>query len=127
MRLPEWSRRGFLLSPVAASLLTSSRALRGAEAVPIPAKLRNPEPYEALRKYIAPGQDGFAGEVTATEIQATHDLAVRTRSITLAPAFLGQSPEPLQWTVVGPGVQDGIYGDSPVSFATGWQHWLKSL
>ena len=124
----EWSRREFLFRAAAGSLLLSGRhSASAAESIPITAKFRNPEPFEALRKYIRPGQDGFACEAKAASILRTLEEGARTLSMPLAPAFHGNSPEPSQWKDIGSGIRTGVYVDSTTPFAAGWKQWLQSL
>src|SRR5215475_2548462 len=66
-------------------------------------------PYEALLRDIEPGLDAFPGEKKAAEIAAKLRSLPQSRSLPLASDFQGQSPMPVRYRQVAPGVSVAEY------------------
>src|SRR5579863_620169 len=60
------TRRDFLAAVGAAGLLP----WRTSAATPFPVRYAKPNPYEGLRRFVQPGNDAFAGEKEAVELEA---------------------------------------------------------
>lgn len=119
------TRRRFLGSAAAAGLWQAlPTPAAGAEW---PVSFPRPNPYEALARYLEPGQDGFPGEKRAAEITAHLERMIQTRVLPLAPDFHGLSPLPARYKPVATGVSEAEFDPADRRFAEGLQRWVESL
>jgi len=85
-------------------------------------------PYEALRQFILPGQDEFAVEQTAVEIERRLDLALSNgQALPAAENAAGQSPMPKQFRALAPDVEAAEFDAADTDWAEGWKKWMASL
>ena len=92
-----------------------------------PAAAHEP-PYEALRRFILPGQDEFAVEQTAVEIERRLDLALSNgQALPAAENAAGQSPMPKQFRALAPDVAVAEFDAADTDWAEGWKKWVASL
>jgi len=120
------SRRDFLGAAAGFGRLGSAAAPARAAAVAV--TFRKPSPYEALRRHIEPGADGFAGEKEAMEIAALLSRLPQQRALPLAEGFRGFSPKPVRYEPVAPGVARAVYSDTQeLGFADALAAWLDAL
>jgi len=116
------TRREFLIAtsvaPALAALVTKS-----AEA----AEFQHRAPYEALRQYILPGNDQFAGEQTASAIREALSLALRTGQLPLAAAASGSSICARAFEKASDDVSVAMFDSADTDIAGGWRRWVESL
>lgn len=98
-----------------------------AGAAPVAVKFRKPSPYEALRRHIEPGPDGFTGEKEAMEIAALLNRLTEERALPLAEGFRGVSPKPARYEAVAADVLRAVYDEQNLRFSEGLAAWLASL
>src|SRR5580658_2534416 len=85
-------------------------------------------PYEAMRRFILPGQDEFAVEQTAVEIERRLDSALSNRqALPASENAAGQSPMPKQFRALAPDLEVAEFDAADTDWAEGWKKWLASL
>ena len=125
-KAPVTNRRDFFLAAGLASTLRLARAAD--ESVVFPVEFRKPGPYEALRRFIPPGSDGFACEREAMEIEGVLAKLLEARAIPLAPDFEGASPVPSRMKPLEGGeISIAEFDAASRDFANGLQEWLRGL
>jgi tetratricopeptide (TPR) repeat protein len=103
---------------------------RAGPAAPPPewaVRLRRPNPYEALARYIEPGHDEFTGEKPAAEVEQQLERMIETRALPLAAGFHGSSPLPARYKPVAGGVWEAEFDPADRDFASGLRRWIESL
>src|SRR5580658_1270490 len=85
-------------------------------------------PYEALRRFILPGQDEFSVEQTAVEIERHLDSALSNgQALPASENAAGQSPMPKHFRALAPDVEVAEFDAADTDWAEGWKKWLASL
>lgn len=120
-----WSRREFLVGTGLASFARPVRA--ETEGTVFPVRLRKPGPYEALRRYLLPGQDEYQYEKEAMDVEIRLSNLKDTRAIPLAPGFEGASPNPARLLAIDSGIAEAGFEAADRDFERGLQRWLESL
>lgn len=121
-----WSRRGFLAVPLLGAL-PFARAADDPEVRIFPTEPKKPGPYEALRRYMIPGQDEYTGEAEAMMLEQRLNALAQTRTLALASQFEGVSPVAAQWRQVDGSIAVAQFPGEPGSFADGLKKWLDSF
>jgi Tfp pilus assembly protein PilF len=121
-----WSRREFLFASSAAALLRNAAAA-AEEGRPFAVEPPKPGPYELLRRFIQPGQDDYACEKEAMDIEATLRTLRTSQSLPLAPEFTGSSPRPARWRAIDQDIAEAEYDLSNHDFSGGMKQWLAAL
>ncbi len=116
------SRREFLASAAAIP------ALAGLGSAPAFAEEpRHEPPYLALKKFILPGNDEFAGEREAMEIDQALGAALRSLELPLSGSCRGISPCPASYRALAHDLDEAVYDTGDVGVAEGWKRWARSL
>jgi Flp pilus assembly protein TadD len=85
-------------------------------------------PYEALRRFILPGQDEYAVEQTAAEIERRLGSAISNgQALPAAGSAAGQSPMPKHFRALAPDLEEAEFDAADVDWAAGWKRWVASL
>ena len=116
------NRRQFLATLAATGFVRP----RHCAAAPFPVHFRKAGPQDALAPYILPGNDEFAGEKAAMEIEAILRELPKTRALPLAPDFRGGSPVPARYVPVAPGCLQAEF-DSSAAYDGAFAKWLDSI
>ncbi len=116
------NRREFLAATAAVPVLAS---LSGTPA--FAEEPRHAPPYLALKQFITPGNDEFAGEKTAMEITAALHEALRSGELPLARSATGNSPLPGAYKTLAPDLEEAVFSPSDTAIASGWKAWVRSL
>ncbi len=117
------NRRQFIGSFAAAGFARP----RHCSAAPFPVRFRKASPHETLARYIVPGNDEFAGEKAAMEIEAMLRRLPETGTLPLAPDFRGVSPLPSRYRSVGADCFVAEFDAAVDGFAAGLKKWVDSL
>ena len=116
------SRREFLASAAAIP------ALAGLGSAPAFAdEPRHEPPYLALKKFILPGNDEFAGEREAREIASALEAGLGTMELPLTPSCKGFSPCAASYRALAHDLQEAVYDSADTGVAEGWKRWVLSL
>ena len=117
------NRRHFIGSVAAAGFARP----RHCAAAPFPVRFRKASPHETLARYILPGNDDFAAEKAAMEIEALLRRLPETGTLLLAPEFRGASPLPLRYRAAAADCFVAEFDTTEGGFAAGLTQWVESL
>jgi tetratricopeptide (TPR) repeat protein len=117
--------------------VTRRNFVRAATAVPALAVVRprpvlaepvnHRAPYEALERFIQPGQDEFPEEKIAFEIERAMRDALHSGVLTSSDSIRGISPAAKSYRTISPDLQEAIFDTGDTDVAGGWKHWIDSL
>src|SRR5690349_13089030 len=123
------TRRRFLEAAAMAGLASPLReqAAPATASVTYPVRFRKAAPWDALARYLEPGQDEFTVEKEAAGITAHLDRLLELRELPLSPEFQGASPMPVRHKPVSDGVFEAEFNPDDQDFRSGLQRWVTSL
>src|SRR5258708_9302286 len=98
---------------------------RHCAAAPFPVRFRKASPHETLARYILPGNDEFAGEKPAMEIEALLRRLPETGTLPLAPDFRGSSPLPSRYRTVAADCFVAEFDAAEGGFVAGFRNWAR--
>jgi tetratricopeptide (TPR) repeat protein len=113
------TRREFLAATAAAAAIARvSPAAAGSN------ESLHQAPFEALRGYILPGNDQFAGEQTALAFRTALNEALRSGEL---PGVRGVSVCPRSFKKIADDVSVAVFDAADTDVAGGWRRWRESL
>jgi tetratricopeptide (TPR) repeat protein len=89
-------------------------------------QVRRIPPYEALRKFIVPGQDEFVDEPQALAIESALNQAL-TGDLPLGANCIGKSPFPGSYQALAPDLEIANFNANVLNIREGWSRWVASL
>ncbi len=113
-------RRDFLLAATAAAAVPL-KYLDSAE----PEITGRAAPYLALKQFLEPGSDEFAGEKAAVDLVNILRLSITSGHLPLSSGFQGQSICPSRYRNIADDVMEGVFESS--GSTDGWSDWVASL